>query len=985
MRNDLTSSLRGSAFLAFLVLALAWPATIGAQTSGTQSVQVQLGQHGGTATLVEGEDGGYTWNGMAVSHGTTITAPNGNQYVLTLSNGRWSATFLPRLVRVALGTSGAAITLRQLEDGRYWWGGPVESGLTITDANGVVYRLVLANGQWSADIVQDAVIVSLGQSGETIELVRLSDGAFSYNGNRVQDGSEVTDSRGNVYVLRLRNGTWSAVLPPSPPPGGGPPTSPPVRSDVLQTYIGVEPTLTTGEDGTRRSVLKVGGFEYSVYELFANESFTASETMAERAASAVTLLLKELGILATIFDDDKTGLTDIVQERWIRLRDAFAELFGSTAAATVIGDLPVDRNNAVDLDELTEKLQDMETALASYAEFHSAVVDGVFTGAIDSDETEAAFDAVRSVTKMRFGSTANTRFGAYLRYAREGYQGWEDDLRRLSGDSGIGAFAYSPLAPATRASLPARGEADFLGRVVAVTAGDDMTAYVGTIEITIRFSSNRVGAVIRDLRDEDGAIWRYAYGDVETILMPNSSLQSDGSFSVNSGNATVSYPTTVGGPRPRVLRSDFEGQVLGTGTEAGEAIIGTWNLAEGSSGNTLLTGAFGAEYESSATTVLPIYADGGLDSRTYLGAQPDSSGDIQLAGEDEFGGNIEFSVADLYARGTAEHLGPSLMSVAKAEVERQLRLLDVWIEIGGADLERNRIEIWTAANKTLHETVFGSDYRARNPLGLSYPTGSDRDSRARRILVEAAEALGSLTAFEDALDGGIFDEESDAVTDAESMFAVLHREVRVEYRNTDFGRFGVWSRIVGQSARVGAEPDPTNPSGSFAYSPAEQTVYLSGDPGYPQNGTADYAGLALVVEADATPRVFEGTSGLTVAWGEGVSYARLSASFRGLRDVDTGDLLQYNGTAVDEITFTGVRLTSSLNGLIGFDTSSPVVRIHYSNFSRTSTRWSGIRSIRGKFVGSSIDGPIGAIGTWSIGGPRYSLSLDGAFAADLVP
>ena len=967
------------------MLALVWPAPIDAQTSGAQTVQVVLGQYGGTATLLIGEDGGYTWNGMAVSHGTTITAPNGNQYVLTLSNGRWSASFLPRLVRVALGTSGAAITLRQLEDGRYWWGGPVESGLTFTGADGVAYRLVLANGQWRADVVRDAVIVTLGQTGETIELVRLPGGAFSYNGNRVQDGSEVRDSRGNVYILRLRNDTWTAVLPPTPPPGGGPPTNPPVRSDALQTYLGVEPTLTTGADGTRRSVLKVGGSEYSVYELFANESFIASESMAERAGSVVTRLLKELGILTTIFEDDTAALRDAVQMRWDQLRDALAELFGSTAASAVVGELPVGRNSSIDMEEVTEKLQDMELALSSYAEFHSSVVDGVFSSAIDPDQTEAVYDALRSVSKMRFGTTTNTRFGAYVRYEREGYRGWQDDLLRLPGDRGIGAFAYSPLAAASRASLPARGEADYLGRVVAVTAGDAMTAYVGTIEINIRFSSNRVGAVIENLRDEDGSPWRYAFGDVEAISMPVTSLQSDGSFSVNSGNATAVYPTVVGGPGPRVLRSDFAGQVLGTGAQAGDAIIGTWNLAEGSSGNTLLTGAFGAEYESSATIVLPTYADGGLGSQTYLGARPDSGGNIQLAGKDEFGDNIEFSVADLYARGSAVELGPSLMSFAKSEVERQIRVLDLWLDIGGADLERNRAEVWSAANKTLYETVFGSDFRARNPLGASYPTGSNRDSRARRILVEAAEALGSLSAFAEALDGGILDEASDAVTDAEAMFAVLHREVRVEYRNTDFGRFGVWSRIVGKSAREGSEPDPTNPSGGFAYSPAEQTVYRSGDPAYPRNGTAEYAGQALVVEADATPRVFEGTSGLTVEWGDGVSYGRLSAAFRGLRDVATGDLLQYNGTAVDEITFSGVRLTSSATDLIGFDTSSPVVRIHYLNFSRTSTRWSGVRSISGKFVGSTIDGPIGAIGTWSIGGPRYSLSLDGAFAADLVP
>ena len=72
-----------------------------------QTVTVILGISGSTVTLMTTPDGGFTLDGRAFAHGGTVTAANGNQYVLMLADGNWSATYVSLEVAVALGGSGA--------------------------------------------------------------------------------------------------------------------------------------------------------------------------------------------------------------------------------------------------------------------------------------------------------------------------------------------------------------------------------------------------------------------------------------------------------------------------------------------------------------------------------------------------------------------------------------------------------------------------------------------------------------------------------------------------------------------------------------------------------------------------------------------------------------------------------------------------------------------------------------------------------------
>lgn len=960
----------------------------GMESLHAQAVTVPLGQHGGEVTLIETESGQFTWNGSRVFHGFTLTAANGNDYVLTMVDGTWRAEYLSRFIRIEIGTTGSAITIEQREDGQYWWWGPIESGLTITDADGAVYRLTLVGDTWNAVFVPELISIRLGQSGETVQLARQQDGSYLYNGELVQAGLQVKDSTGKTYGFVLRDGTWQVrpIATPPPTPPDRPAPSPVLVSDNLETHVGVEPVLKTGSDGVRRSVLTVAGVEYSVRELFANGSVDNSQTFVELATEKMIATRSRIEVLTQLAGIDLESLRASLESDWEDARVSLEGLFGRDGARDIIGNIPTRRNGSLDTEAMLETLTEIADALSSYENFFHAVEGGVFHSAINSDRVEEAYDATQSVSKLEFRTTSNTRFGAYLRYERGGIGSIDNDLVLRHGEAGLGAFAYSPLEATRRAELPNRGGAEYLGGTVAVAADGSFETYTGIIELLVHLSSSRVSGLIRDLRNEEGDPWRYAFGEVEYLTLPNASLSSDASFSVISGTGNVSYGTTLGGRRPRTVTSGFKGQILGTGSQAGAAMIGAWNVSENSGLDILISGAFGAEHQSTSSVVRPTVDDSGGVAQTFIGTRPDSEGLMQLGGQDGAGNEIQFAVASLFANGVADSIGDPLVSLAKGQIERQIRLLDLWLSIDGSNTERNRSNVWRSVNEAIFTIVFGGDRRARNPLGASYPTGNRRDSTARSTLVAAAEALSSVSEFEDAIaPGGVFEDVADAVTDAAAMFAVREHHVRVEYRHTDYGRFGVWAKTVATSATGGSGLATADRLDVFAYSPLEQSVYSVSDPRYPAGGTAYYEGRTIAVEESASPRFYDGAIEVIVEWGSQPSAGLLSASITDLRNVDSGALVRYNNAAISEITFSAIRLSGGSGSATRFNSGSPATRIVYADQVRSATRWNGSRSFAGRFVGNTSDGPVGVIGTWSLGPSSNLAAIHGAYAGDLVP
>ncbi len=182
-------------------------------------IRVSLGASGEVALLMRRENGSYEIGGTVITSGDSIQADNGNSYRIRFQGDRWTAAFVPAPpVSVTLGMSGLQISLARQEDGSYRHGNDViQSGGTITAANGSEYRLTLANGVWRATyVLPRGIPVLLGISGELANVVRLEDGTYQVNGQPLGPDSTVRASNGNEYRIRFQGGQWTAALVTDP-------------------------------------------------------------------------------------------------------------------------------------------------------------------------------------------------------------------------------------------------------------------------------------------------------------------------------------------------------------------------------------------------------------------------------------------------------------------------------------------------------------------------------------------------------------------------------------------------------------------------------------------------------------------------------------------------------------------------------------------------------------------------------------------------
>ena len=191
----------------------------------TPVVEVVLGRSGEVVTIEKSEFGSYRVTGG--KHGYvrsdvrgTVTASNGNEYVLTMNgDGIWTATYQAETDKVWLWGAGETVTITRAEDGSYMLGEKVvEAGVTtVTASNGNVYTLTMSEyGRWDAEYRMPVVEVVLGRSGEVVTIEKSEYGSYRVNGGKrgyVSDGrGTVTATNGNEYVLTMNgDGTWTAI------------------------------------------------------------------------------------------------------------------------------------------------------------------------------------------------------------------------------------------------------------------------------------------------------------------------------------------------------------------------------------------------------------------------------------------------------------------------------------------------------------------------------------------------------------------------------------------------------------------------------------------------------------------------------------------------------------------------------------------------------------------------------------------------------
>ena len=963
--------------------------------------RVALGASGTVVQVTRLEAGTFELDGTPLWSGEVREAA-GARYRFSLgTDGRWTATFVTEPETVHLGAHGGVIRVVRQENGQWTLGGEtISSGYVVRSAaNGHRYRLTLVDGVWRAEPQPMTIQVVLQGTGGSIVLTQVEDGSYLYAGAQVSSGEVISVGSSNYLLTQTAGGAWHAVR--TTVPTGRPDPGEPLTTDTLVTYVGVSPRVRLTSDDTTSTregpILELNDLEYSVHGLFTHGQSSREVTFAEEVRALITQELEDLEVLIGLAET-APSLISTVEQRWDRIARHLDILFPGEGSTLLGQDTPKERDGSIDYEEVIEDIEDVLAALSTSSTFRDSLDNGIFSRSrrVDEDDSDDTFFAVRSATRLGFGWTAATRYGAYSKQERSEAS---RPLSFPSGTEGIGAFAYSPLEPTRTRDLPGSGEALYLGETIVASRESSQAIYTGNIELRVRFASRQVTALVSDLQDVTGRPWRYFLQEVDTIHLPAARLDSsDGSFEPASrSTATVSFNPAAVRFSPRSLSSEFEGRFVGRGADAGQSAIGTWNIT--SRGNVILAGGFGVESQGTSTRPPPVVRpvnptpDLGEVAETWLVARPDSDGKIRIDARDSDNDRIELPAAELSANGGAILSGERLFQKAQDELERQLTLLSIYTSILNQSTStalQSRRTLWEDANDALQNNIFGSQTSTSVLLGSAYPSGSslaDQDEDALELLQDARRALGSPTSFRDAVDvGGVFhgalsqSRLDNDDYDFQDIYAALDYEVEVEYDSTDYGRFGVWAKQVRDNALspiMLATGDER--SGVFAYSQIGQTQYSSGDQNFPRGFNSSYIGRTLAVDASSDGLAFyDGDISLSVLWrSDRPDGSSVTTVIENLARTDNGGPLLDGNFEVSQLIFDGASVQLDELNRIGFRGTS-LVRVRYLDPSRRERSFI-TGSTTGKFVGYDPAGPRAVIGTWEWG------TIEGAFGADLTP
>ena len=579
-------------------------------------VPVTLGISGQTVTVVKAENGTWSLNGAPFASGEGVAAGFGT-YTLTLGSGdTWTAAFDDVPTTITLGTSGDMVTVVMVEDGSYTLGGdPFASGGEVTAGNGNVYQLTLAEGDWSAMFVpMDVEIQGTGLTAMTRE----DQDGWDVNGARVPKSGtgDITVHGASFHVWHIDGDLFGARFDKAINGDSD-------ASDSTKAEFGLAGDLTTAnrmtlsddDEGTvaneLRTALTVGGNTFTIADLLGAGSASASGD--NFVASARAEIEKIRGDVAALLglDTAPPGLTGILTSRWGAIQTEVNKLFG--AGKVNLG------TTAPGNDDILGEIDDILAALSSGTQFAAATDgdgSGVFKGAALSESAALeAFDANESESRIVFGSTGETRYGAISQKERE-YA--TSDLTYKDADDAtaaglVGAFSYATTNDVVRVwHIQTSGNAYYEGGTTAVSG--DGTLYSGDIELEVRFSSKRVSGLVTDLRTAEGDPWQYQFGDVEAIILPTATDLDNNAHWDASGDAAraqVTFERRAGSPSPQTVASTFAGQLLGTGDASGDWAHGVWSVgANTTSGSSrYLAGSFGASRVAD-TAVRPGTDDG---------------------------------------------------------------------------------------------------------------------------------------------------------------------------------------------------------------------------------------------------------------------------------------------------------------------------------------------------------------------------------------
>ena len=731
-------------------------------------------------------------------------------------------------------------------------------------------------------------------------------------------------------------------------------------------------------------------------------------------------------------DDAKTDFSDQFDTKWHAIDVLLDRVFGADRADITDED-EIDNlaTRPSDSATMVEQLDAILVALADSSAFAAAMEDdGILDGKItDADDISATFDAVDSTATAYLGRTENTRFGIFLKQTRSTAA---DEF----GGVAYGVFAYSPMERALYADLPSSGAANYEGRTMAID-GTGETIYTGDISFEVRFRARRVSGLVENLLDGDGNSFMYGSGDVAAILLADATISTDGTFNKNGqARAQIVFTAVPGSPRAQSLErlvddqgdpaqstdpnaidagSDFQGRFVSDGAAA----IGTWAISASTDDADNLTGAFGAELGETVAEQPADTGDGGGKSRTSLSDHPTVTADI-VSSVDEEGvitlvstPEITVNGTDLYRDGRAVINGNGFVEEATEAIKNLVTRLDTYINLGDLGEEtianNGREQVWDDLAGIFDRLLFGSGSgtailnAAANVATGNYPTddGERDDGAAKAVINRLLDALSTSAKFTSAVaEGGVFfvdandDDKNDnlnpdtgAVT-ADDVFDRVRSTATVEFANTAYTRFGVWNQVSTEVANV--EPsDAANPNGVFAYSQLAASTYSPRDPNFPAGGNASYEGATIA--RDESNNYYEGSITIDVTWAANVGTGNTSSNVGTvtalINNLRSDGALYTNGAAngtVDAIIFTAtdIHVARNADNSLSFDSNGGGIRLRHSDI-RVASDGNTTGNIDGLFVGKSIDGPLGVLGSWSMEGDAGE-SLVGAYGADLL-
>ena len=969
----------------------AWVATLEASSSSSSTV-VNLGTSGDSVVIVRGDDGQYRIDGVAIQDGATRRAGNGNTYRLTLgADSVWRAAYVADSQTVALGSSGTQVTLTKAEDGT--WsddrGMRILSGTTLR-AGEREYVVTLTNGVWSVEFRGTETPVA----GTDLIATSTEDGSGYVVGGVALGptgaGSVTVD--GASYHIWTVDGALHGA-----------------RYQALEidreTYywtgdLGSDAVLTVDDPDTvaneTRTGLTIADDAYSLGELLATGRSSASgDTFVDEARAEIEGHGARIKVLRGILDS--AALAPNLAAAWTDIQGAIDSVFGPGKVS--LGSVPAEHR-------IEEEIDDLVLALSSAAEFENAtqargVFDGVLTG---SGRTAAeVFGATKSESTLSFGVTGSTSYGALLKRERANalseltytHDASPRDATPMSGE--LGAFAYStmPETPRTR-HVADSGNAFYEGATAAVSG--DGKHYAGDIEVRVRFATNEVDALVKNLT-EDGRPWNWIYGDVERIVLPTATLAGDGEFSTPAAaQAVISFESQVATTRPETVDGTFGGRLLGEGVEAGNEMVGTWSVGNvgSSSQSQRLWAGFGATRgEAVQRPQLPI-DDGRSSPAVETGpATTVDSGTLTIAAtrygfssDGSYGAlsgsearrTYEIDLGALYSgRGQrytldgARHVAEARELIAKARSD-----LEALLRVDGT--ESNQAQRWEDVKSAVRTRLFGA---VPQKIDATYAPG-----RGQRFLEDVDSVLAALESPEQlaaalkAGDEGIFTDRArqptvpDAATD---IWNERESEVQAWLESTNYTRFGVWGVRTKQNA-TSATSWQARESEAFAYSQLPPTIVPNEDvPYYAPGGSATYAGSTV---AWVGPLIYKGAVEVQVSWnaaGSGVG-GQLTMAIAGLEDVATGDLLTYDADGagpgspieVNGLVFGGVAITRSADSHLVFEgtafpgTPGMGVSLATAGIGSPPQALDPVAELSGIFVGRTSDGPRGVIGRWSV-------------------